>query len=439
MMVTRTFFFNENSEKSLILNLINSSNPKIIQHIETITKLKSGNKIGYFQFLEENTYFKIYIMPKIYPVEIEGENNENNAYKINFVNFLKHYYRLIAKYNISKYSNELDGNISDLLYQSKKERESNSTALLTDIEDFVIHNYQDSIKTLELFFIKHKQSNSVEEEFKSQSIKNKLNIKKNLTNIDKSYVYQLKDITILHSTLSIISIVVLKNFLNKKLKSFTVNEKTLSLKKEINKLINYLNKKFPNNKQTFHIRELLSRNTSKLFEKNDEYKKIYKALLKLEGKEHYYNGDKFKELKKEDETISIFFQPEKLFEWIVYDKLIESNQYTRVLKCDKDLDVKQSFSLLPLEEKYSSEPDILIEINNITYPIDVKWKILSKKNNSFDNDISKLKRDAKIRNTNKGYLIYPLKETNSSFNENIEYNYSFETDFKFEIKIVSIN
>lgn len=90
------------------------------------------------------------------------------------------------------------------------------------------------------------------------------------------------------------------------MKSFTVNEKTLSLKKEINKLINYLNKKFPNNKQTFHIRELLSRNTSKLFEKNDEYKKIYKALLKLEGKEHYYNGDKFKELKKKMKLYQYF-------------------------------------------------------------------------------------------------------------------------------------
>lgn len=439
MMNTRTFFFNENSKKSLILNLINSSNPKIIQHIKTITKLTSRNKIGYFQFLEEDTYFKIYIMPKIYPVKVEGEDNENSTYKINFVNFLKHYYRLVAKYNISKYSDELDGNISDLQYQSKKERELNSTALLTDIEDFVVHNYQDSIKTLELFFIRHKQSNSVEEEFKSQSIKNKLSIKKNLTNIDKSYVYQLKDITILHSTLSVISIVVLKNFLNKKLKNFTLNEKTISLKKEINKLISYLNKKFPNNKQTFHIKELLSRKTSKLFEKNDEYKKIYKALLKLEGKEHYYNGDKFKELKKEEETISIFFQPEKLFEWIVYDKLIESNQYDKVLKCDKDLDVKQFFNLIPLEEKYSSEPDILIEINNTLYPIDVKWKILSKKDNPFDNDVSKLKRDAKIRNTNKGYLIYPLKEFNSPFNENIEYNYNFETDFKFEIKILSVN
>ena len=56
------------------------------------------------------------------------------------------------------------------------------------------------------------------------------------------------------------------------------------MKKEANKLINLLNKKFPNNKQSFHIKELLSRKTSKLFEKNDEY--IKPGLLAL-GKGGY--------------------------------------------------------------------------------------------------------------------------------------------------------
>ena len=211
------------------------------------------------------------------------------------------------------------------------------------------------------------------------------------------------------------------------------------MKKEANKLITLLNKKFPNNKQSFHIKELLSRKTSKLFEKNDEYRKIYKALLKLAGKEHYYNGDSYRELKKEEETISLFFQPEKLYEWIVYDKLVESNFYDEVLKCDKDSNVKESYSLEYLEGIFSSEPDIIVKVNEAFYPIEVKWKILSTKDASFDNDISKLRRDAKIRNVNKGFLIYPLKNINSSFKENIEYSYSFEKDFKFELITIEID
>lgn len=437
-MISRTFFFNENAKKKTILDSIKTINPKIKEHIETITKMKSGNKIGYFQFLEDNIYFKIYIMPKIYSV-MDGENNENEIYKKDFISFLNNYYKLIAKYDISKYSNELDGNISDLNYQSTRNKNTNPTLLLDDIEDFIVHNYEDSLKILESFFIKHKQNTSLEEEFKSQSVKNKLNIKKNLLNLDKSYVHQLKNLTVLYSTISTITIIVLRNFLNKKVKNFSQTKKALLLKKEANKLINLLNKKFPNNKESFHIKELLSRKTSKLFEKNDEYKKIYKALLKLAGKEHYYNGDIYRELKKEEETISLFFQPEKLYEWIVYNKLIESNFYDEVLKCDKDSNVKESYYLEHLKESFSSEPDIIVKVNGEFYPIDVKWKILSKKDASFDNDISKLRRDAKIRNVNKGFLIYPLKDSNSNFKENIEYHYSFEKDFKFELMIINID
>lgn len=437
-MTTRTFFFNENAKKKTILDSIKITNPKIKEHIHTITKMKSGNKIGYFQFFEDNTYFKIYVMPKIYSV-IDGENNENEINKKDFISFLKNYYKLIAKYDISKYSNELDGNISDLNYQSTKDKNTNPALLLDDIEDFVIHNYEDSLKTLESFFIKHKQNISLEEEFKSQSIKNKLNIKKNLLSLDKSYLHQLKNTTVLYSTISTITITVLRNFLNKKVKNFSQTKKVLLLKKEANKLINLLNKKFPNNKESFHIKELLSRRTSKLFGKNDEYKTIYKALLKIAGKEHYYNGDSYKELKKEEETISLFFQPEKLYEWIVYDKLVQSNSYDEVLKCDKDSDVKKLYYLEHLKEFFSSEPDIIVKVNGKFYPIDVKWKILSKKDASFDNDISKLRRDAKIRDVNKGFLIYPLKDTNSSFKEKIEYHYSFEKDFKFELMIIKID
>ena len=181
--------------------------------------MKSGNKIGYFQFLEDNTYFKIYIMPKIYLVD-DGENNEDEINKKKFITFLNNYYKLIAKYDISKYSNELDGNISDLNYQSTKDKNTNPTLLLDDIEDFIVHNYEDSLKILESFFIKHKQNISLEEEFKSQSVKNKLNVKKNLLSLDKSYVHQLKNITVLYSTISTITIIVLRNFLNKKVKNF---------------------------------------------------------------------------------------------------------------------------------------------------------------------------------------------------------------------------
>ena len=90
---------------------------------------------------------------------------------------------------------------------------------------------------------------------------------------------------------------------------------------------------------------------------------------------------------------------------LFYDKLIESNSYDEVYKLYKDSNVKESYSIEHLKGTFSSEPDIIVKINEAFYPIDVKWKILSKKDVPFDNDISKLRRDAKIRNVNKGFLI----------------------------------
>jgi hypothetical protein len=436
-METKLFFFNENSKKATIKSHIKSSNFIIDDYIETIVKMKSGNKIGYFQFLSNEIYYKFYIMPKIYEV-IDGECFEPELYIKQFINFFKHYYRLIAKYDIQKYTNELGGNISDLKYSTNTKSKTFSNSDLNDIDDFIVHNYNDSLEVLESFFIRHKKAVLLEHEFKSQNIKNKLHVKKNLLSLDKSYVHQIKKIPISFSDIALISIVVLKDFLNKKIRNFSNTNKALLLKKEVNKLINLLAKKLQNSKKIFHIKELLSRKISKQFERNNEYRIVYKALLKLSGKEHYYNGDIFTELKKEDETISLFFQPEKLFEWIVYDYLLENDEFEEVLKCDKD-DIKENYTIEQLDDKiYSSEPDIIVKINDKIYPIDAKWKILSIKNDSFDRDISKLRRDSKIRNSNKGYLIYPKISESSIFQINKNYNYDFDKDFLFELKTIDI-
>ena len=163
-------------------------------------------------------------------------------------------------------------------------------------------------------------------------------------------------------------------------------------------------------------------------------------MLKLTGKEHYYNGDVQREIQKEDEMISIFFQPEKLYEWILYDELVTNKifDYDEVLKDGKD-DIKLLFKLVPDYDKktYSSEPDLVIIKGNDKYPVDAKWKVLKTKSASFDNDIAKLRRDAKIRGVNKGYLIYPEIDESSKFQLNTEYKYDFD-DFLFELRVVNV-
>uniref|UniRef100_UPI0035654D87 hypothetical protein n=1 Tax=Sulfurovum sp. TaxID=1969726 RepID=UPI0035654D87 len=113
--------------------------------------------------------------------------------------------------------------------------------------------------------------------------------------------------------------------------------------------------------------------------------------------------------------------------------------YDEVLKDGKD-DVKLPFKLVPdYDEKktYSSEPDIVIVKDDKQYPVDAKWKVLKTKNAAFDNDIAKLRRDARIRGTNKGYLIYPKIDEESKFKLNTEYKYDFD-DFIFELKVINV-
>jgi len=440
-MKTRTFFFNENSKKSTINKVLGSSAKELEEYIKTITKMKSGNKIGYFQFQYKETYYKFYIMPKIHKVE-EQECDDCREYKIQFINFFKHYYRLVGKYDIDKYSDELEGNISDLSYRSEDGVKELASDSIEDVDDFIVHNYNDSLSVIESFFTKHNNQILVEQKFQSQSIQSKLDIRRNIVEPNKSNVHQTKKVPMIYSNIAVIAMEVLNYFVNTKIKNFSDTDRSRELKRKANKIQNSLKQKFPNSYDlSFKIKEILLRKISKQFDKNNEYKLLYKALLKLTGKEHYYNGDVYREIQKEDEMVSLFFQPEKLYEWILYDELVTNKlfDYDEVLKDGKD-NVKLPFELVPAydsKKTYSSEPDLVIVKNGKQYPVDAKWKVLQTKSASFDNDIAKLRRDAKIRGVNKGYLIYPKIDEDSKFQLNTEYKYDFD-DFVFELRVVNV-
>lgn len=446
-MKTKTFFFNEKSKKGITrkatINKVLGESAKSLEfYIERITKMRSGNKIGYFQFEYKNTYYKFYIMPKIHKVE-EKECSDCFEYQKKFIDFFKHYYRLVGKYNISKHSEGLEGNISDLSYKSQESAKELASDEITDVDDFIVHNYDDSLAVIESFFTKHKKQILVEQKFQSQAIQNKLDIRRNIIEPNKSNVHQVGQVPMVYSNIAVISMEVLNYFVKTKIKNFSATTQSEALKRRANKIQNSLKQKFSNNHDlTFKINEILLKKTSKVFEKNNEYKLLYKALLKLTAKEHYYDGDVYREIQKEDDMISIFFQPEKLYEWIVYDELISNKifDYDEVLKEGKDDDVKLPFELVPAydtEKTYSSEPDLVIMKDAKKYPVDAKWKILKTKDAAFDNDIAKLRRDAKIRGVNKGYLIYPKIDENSKFQLDTEYSYSYD-DFVFELRVVNV-
>jgi len=437
-METRTFFFNENEKKGKIYKLIGVTNQTVKKYVDVIAKKVHNNKIGYFQFFEKDMeiYYKIYIMPKIYKVS-EEEHFSCVDCQQKFIDFFKHYYRLLSKgYDINRFS--LGGNISDLSYRSTDKVKELASDNTKDIDDFIVHNYQDALFVIESFFTKHKKQILVEQKFQSQFIQSKLDIRRNIVEANKSNIHQIRKKSILLSNIALITIEVLKYFINHKIKNFNATTKRDELKKDTNKIYKSIKVKFSKNYDfSFKIREILLPRIYQEFTNNDENKNLYKALLKLVGKEHYYRDNSKKEIFKEEDMVSIFFEPDMLYEWIIYDELIESKEFDEVLKDGKD-NVKLPFKLVPAYDAtktYSSKPDLVIVKNGKQYPVDAKWKILNTKDAPFDNDIAKLRRDAKIRGVNKGYLIYPKIDEDSKFQLNIEYKYDFD-DFIFELRVV---
>jgi len=400
---TKAIFVNENenvfeacANHGLIVNA------EIRKHLKFISHKANNNYIGYYQFLgEDGTYYKIYILPKTTP---RVKNNEE-LNKKNFIELLSKYYELKQRYGSVK-SEIVNKNIINFSFENdKKENRSD------ELDDFIAYKYNDALQTIESFFKRHKNALSKELKFHSQSIRHRLDLKRNIIELDKSKIHQRKKEPYLYSKLAEISIEVLQHFIKHKEK----NKFAKKLKKRINSKYS-LDKSF-----SFNTREIVSKKVLKLFKKSDE-KELYLALLTLLGIESYFEDNSYKEMIKLHNQHAHFFRPEKLFEWVIYDDLIKKYGKKSVSK-----EYVQTYKLAG--EDRESKPDFVVQYENETIVIDAKWKILKTgKEISFE-DVAKLRRDGMIfGNVTKSILIYPQ----IGFNE--EEVFLDIDDFKFYVE-----
>ncbi|HIP27150.1 MAG TPA: hypothetical protein EYG80_05790 [Flavobacteriaceae bacterium] len=377
-------------------------NAEIRKHLKFISHKANNNYIGYYQFLgEDDVYYKIYILPKTTP---RVENNEE-LNKKNFIGLLSKYYELKQRYGSVK-SKIVNKNIIDFSFENdKKENKSD------ELDDFIAYKYNDALQTIESFFKRHKNALSQELKFHSQSIRHRLDLKQNIIELDKSKIHQRKKEPYLYSKLAEISIEVLQYFIKHKEKN-----------KVAKKLKNKIKSKYSIDKNfSFKTKEIVSKKVLKLFKKSDE-KELYLAFLTLLGIESYFEDNTYKEMIKLHNQHAHFFRPEKLFEWVVYDDLINKYGKDAVSK-----EHKQSYKLAG--EDRESKPDFVIQYENVTMVIDAKWKILKTKKDITFEDVAKLRRDGIILdNISKSLLIYPQIEFDTrDITMNID-------DFRFTIE-----
>lgn len=376
-----------------------------IGHLEFISKKANNNYIGYYQFLQDEVYYKIYILPKISP---RVENDETN--KKNFITLLSKYYQLKKSYSSIKFE-KVDRSIVDFSLESEKEQKRSD-----ELDDFIAYKYSDALQTIENFFKKHKNSLVKEKKFYAQSIRDQFDLKRNILEADKSKIHQRKKEPYLYSKLAIISVEVLHHFIKHKGKN-----------REAKKLKNRIEAKYNLESYGFKSKEISSKKVVKLFKSSDE-KELYLALLTLLGVESYFEDNSHKEMLKLHNQHAHFFRPEDLFEWIVYDELIEEYGKESVKR------QKRVYYSIGDEER-EAKPDFVVESNNKTIVIDAKWKILTTQKDVKFEDVAKLWRDKVLTNANKAVLIYPQ----IGFEQRELTLKVSDEEFKFELAVININ
>lgn len=416
MSETKNLFFKENEniieffyDNKITLSDISRKN------IKEITKKANNNLIGYYQFKEKDTYYKIYVLPKIYKVDADDDINKKY-----FFSFIRQYYQLKHVYPQINPKN-INSNIVDLGLDCYSPSDQ-----INDIDSLITLKYIEALKTVEKFFKNHRQSTFKTISYSSQSVKHKLNLEKNIKELDKSKIHQDQKISILYSKFAVIAIATLDYFLKQRLPVITYD--STETKKLANKAKNLIFKRFIFDQNfSFKIKEITKDKISKLFKKNNEYKKLYDALITLLGIEYYFNDIHQKEITKINHMIALYFDPALLYEWYVYQKIKNNSIPLLHVENENSVEFDKINSATSIQysieggngytSKRASKPDYTVETDTNIFIIDAKWKNLTKDSDKSygisTEDVLKLQRDVTIRqipeNTKdiKAILIFP--------------------------------
>ena len=402
--LTKLVFVNENEnifEACLKYKL--TINDDVYKHLEFISKKANNNQIGYYQFLQDEVYCKIYILPKTTPRVKDDEENKRN-----FISLLSKYYELKNEYSSIKPISK-NRNIVDFAFESKKESNKSD-----ELDKFIDYKYKDALQTIEQFFKKHKNSLSKEKKFYAQSIRHHFDLKHNIFELDKSKIHQRKKEPYLYSKLAIISVEVLHHFLKHKDKN-----------KEAKKLRNRIESKYRVESYNFKPKEIGSKKVLKLFKSSDE-KELYLALLSLLGIENYFEDNSYKAMLKLHNQHAHFFRPEDLYEWVVYDRLIQ--EYGK-----EAVQMKSVYKYKIADKERDAEPDFVVTSGTETIVIDAKWKVLDDEIKISFDDVAKLWRDKILSEATKAILIYPK---NACAGDNVSLKIKDEK-FIFEMREIS--
>jgi len=407
------FFIHENANLSKVM-----SKYTLPDHVVTIIqKDSSNNRIGAFQYVgNKGRYDMLVVMPKF--VSLIGHDKE--FLETEFLKYLKTYQNILnasskkAKQKISK------ENIWNLNFDKIQCLDSALRLRYIKALDSIIH-----------FFKRHKSYLDMKEFYQSSALTEPLNIRANITEINKSKVHQIREYSINYSELANITFRCLKYF-EKNIYPLLGGEPKID--KKIRETIFLLKKSLQRNfrlaNKVFLPQDLIKPKVVKLFNKKSSLRLLHEELLILLAASQLDKGDI-----KLHNMSSLFFSPERMFELYV-EQGLEEHFEQRALAQPK---VRTSlYSGDKLLGTHTNKPDHIIELDSETVIVlDSKWKRVNGYNNVSEEDVLKLCRDKKALSLDASYcdktilagLIYPELPNNISQFNLLSFDYAPEDKF----------
>ena len=389
----QTIFLREN-EKDIFQTLKNKGiKTKVFEnHLAELFNRVYNNFVGYYTFRQEETVYKIIVLPKTIEASESAEKE--------FVDYLLHYYRIKNLYKIDNERN-ISNSLLQLAFESNNSKETGHNFL----EEFQAHRFRAILQDIEAFFKRHKSSKRIKENYISQSIKHKLNLNQNIKEIDKTKIHQIKTKEIIFSIFATIAYSALKLFVTQKYQ----NKKSEEVVKDAKRVQSMLLKKYRIERgYKLSLQKLQSIKVEKLFSKTQDTKQLLVDIKSLFGFEQMYKDDTRSIGYRQDlTTSSLFINPNNFYEWYVYDILKKYTEESgKSIEFDKREGTRTEYLLN--EEPKNSNPDYILTDENkkVKIVIDAKWKNVEKIGKIKSDDYLKLKFDAFLLEQ-KGYIVSP--------------------------------
>lgn len=412
--LVKLIFFKEN-EKDIFYSLKNQGidTSKFEHHFIDLFNKIYNNEVGYYIFEQDDQIYKIIILPKTIDEKSRTAQKE-------FVNYLLHYHRVNNKYNFDKVK-QIPNSLLSLAFEANNKQNNNAH---NPIEEFEYYKYKSIIDKIEIFFKRHKNYKKVQVDYKSQDIKYKLNLSKNIKELDNTKIHQIQSVDMMYSHMATISYGALKLFSKKRIEIINDLIYQEDLLQNTKKVMSFISKKYNLDKgYKFTLSQLSTFKVSNIFNKKSDTKLLLVDIKSLFGFEQMYNDNEISVSNRYDlKTTSFFINPTIFYEWYVYDILkgfaeAEDKKYQILFDKNKTNRTTIKYDLISeeygKEENRSANPDyILIDENKkIKIVLDAKWKNITTLNKIDSADFLKLKHDASLLE-NDGYktiqyLIYP--------------------------------